>query len=88
MNLDLTTISVLIGIIGGIVGIIGQLSNMRKQQDEMLKQQAVRDKEMDDRLTQLEKKIDEHNGWGEKFTSLTEALIEMKTDIKWIKEQK
>ena len=88
MNLDLTTISVLIGIIGGIVGIIGQLSNMRKQQDEMLKQQAVRDKDTDDRLRRIEERLDSHNSYAEKFASLTEAIVEMKTDIKWIKEQK
>ena len=88
MTFDITTISVLIGVIGGILGILNQLTNLRKQQEEVIRKQAVRDKEMDDRLAQLEKKIDEHNGWGEKFTSLTEALIEMKTDIKWIKEQK
>ena len=88
MTFDITTISVLIGVIGGILGILNQLTNLRKQQEEVIKKQAVRDKEMDDRLSQLEKKIDEHNGWGEKFTSLTEAIIEMKTDIKWIKEQK
>ena len=88
MELNFATISAIIGILGGILGILNQLTNLRKQQEEVIRKQAVRDKEMDDRLSQLEKKIDEHNGWGEKFTSLTEALIEMKTDIKWIKEQK
>ena len=88
MELNFATISAIIGILGGILGILNQLTNLRKQQEEVIRKQAVRDKETDDRLAQLEKKIDEHNRWGEKFTSLTEALIEMKADIKWIKEQK
>lgn len=87
MTFDLTTVSILIGVIGGIVSIINQLANMRRQQDEMLKAQAVRDKEMEDRLLQIEKKLDEHNGWGERFMGLSETLTELKTDIKWIKGQ-
>ncbi|MEE0951305.1 MAG: hypothetical protein U0L62_03730 [Paludibacteraceae bacterium] len=61
---------------------------MRKQQDEMLKQQAVRDKDTDDRLRRIEERLDSHNSYASKFAELTEAIVEMKTDIKWIKEQK
>lgn len=88
MTLDLTTISVLIGVIGGILGILNQISTMRKQQDEALRNQATRDKEMDDRMKRIEERLDSHNSYAEKFASLTGAIVEMKTDIKWIKEQK
>ena len=88
MTLDLTTISVLIGVIGGILGILNQISTMRKQQDEALRNQATRDKEMDDRMKRIEERLDSHNSYAEKIASLTEAIVEMKTDIKWIKEQK
>lgn len=88
MTFDITTISVLIGVIGGILGILNQLSNLRKQQDEVIRQQAVRDKDTEDRLKRIEERLDSHNSYAEKFASLTEAIVEMKTDIKWIKEQK
>lgn len=88
MELNFTTISVLIGIIGGILGILNQLSNMRRQQEEALKKQAVRDKDVEDRLGRIEERLNSHNSYAEKFASLTEAIVEMKTDIKWIKEQK
>ena len=88
MTFDITTISVLIGVIGGILGILNQLSNLRKQQDEVIKAQAVRDKDTEDRLKRIEERLDSHNSYAEKFASLTEAIVEMKTDIKWIKEQK
>lgn len=88
MTFDLTTISVLIGVIGGILGILNQLSNMRKQQEEVIRSQASRDKDMDDRMKRIEERLDSHNSYAEKFASLTEAIVEMKTDIKWIKEQK
>lgn len=88
MTLDLTTISVLIGVIGGILGILNQLNSMKKQQEEVIRAQASRDKEMDDRMKRIEERLDSHNSYAEKFASLTEAIVEMKTDIKWIKEQK
>ena len=88
MNLDITTISVLIGVIGGILGILNQLTNWRKQQEEVLKKQTVRDKDVEDRLGRIEERLNSHNPYAEKFASLTEAIVEMKTDIKWIKEQK
>lgn len=88
MTLDLTTISVLIGVIGGILGILNQITSMKKQQEEVIRQQATRDKEMDGRMKRIEERLDSHNSYAEKFASLTEAIVEMKTDIKWIKEQK
>lgn len=88
MKLDITTISVLIGVIGGILGILNQLTNLRKQQEEVLKKQAVRDKDVEDRLGRIEERLNSHNSYASKFAELTEAIVEMKTDIKWIKEQK
>ena len=88
MNLDITTISVLIGVIGGILGILNQLTNLRKQQEEVIKKQTVRDEDVEDRLGRIEERLNSHNSYAEKFASLTEAIVEMKTDIKWIKEQK
>lgn len=88
MELNFATISVLIGIIGGILGILSQLSNMRRQQEEQVKAQVRRDTQLDDKLLRIEERLDSHNSYAEKFASLTEAIVEMKTDIKWIKEQK
>jgi uncharacterized HAD superfamily protein len=88
MTLDITTISVLIGVIGGILGILNQLTNLRKQQEEVIKKQAVRDKDVEDRLGRIEERLNSHNSYASKFAELTEAIVEMKTDIKWIKEQK
>ena len=88
MELNFATISAFVGIIGGILGILNQISVMRKQQEEAVRQQAVRDQKVDDRLKSIETRLDEHNNYAEKFASLTEAIIEMKTDVRWIKESK
>lgn len=87
MTLDLTTISVLIGVIGGILGILNQISTMRKQQDEALRNQATRDKEMDDRMKRIEERLTEHNNYAKLFSDVKESIVEMQTDIKWIKEE-
>lgn len=88
MELNFATISVLIGIIGGILGILNQLSNMRRQQDEQIRNQAVRDTQLDDKLKDIENKLDEHNGYAKMFSELKDSIIAMQTDIKWIKESK
>ena len=87
MTLDLTTISVLIGVIGGILGILNQVNAMRKQQEEVIRQQAARDKEMDDRMKRIEERLTEHNNYAKLFSEVKESIVEMQTDIKWIKEE-
>ena len=85
MELNFATISVLIGIIGGILGILNQLSNMRRQQDEQIRNQAIRDTQLDDKLKEIDKKLESHNQYAEKFAQLTNAITEMQTDIKWLR---
>lgn len=88
MELNFATISALIGIIGGVLGILNQLHNLRKSQDEQIRNQAIRDTQLDDKLKQIDEKLQVHNSYAEKFAELTSVITEMKTDIKWIKEQK
>lgn len=88
MELNFATISALIGIIGGILGILNQLHNLRKSQDEQIRNQAIRDTQLDDKLKEIDEKLETHNQYAQKFAELTNAITEMKTDIKWIKESK
>ena len=87
MTLDITTISVLIGIIGGILGILNSLRNLREQQTEMIRSQAQRDQKIDDKLEQIDEKLESHNQYAERFADLSSTIIEMQTDIRWIKER-
>ena len=88
MELNFATISAIIGILGGILGILNQLSNLRKAQEEQVKAQAVRDTKLDDKLEQIEEKLDTHNGYAKLFADLSQTITEMKTDITWIKESR
>ena len=88
MDVNIATVSAFIGLLGGILGILNQLNSLRKEQTENIKAQAVREQQLDDKLKALENKIDEHNGWGEKFMDMTNAIVEIRNDIKWLKGSK
>ena len=88
MELNFATISALIGVIGGRLGILNQLHNLRKEQTENIKAQAVREQQLDDKLREIDSKLESHNQYAEKFASLTNTIVAMQTDIKWIKESK
>lgn len=88
MELNFATVSALIGVLGGILGILNQLHNLRKEQTENIKAQAVREQQLDDKLKEIDSKLESHNQYAEKFASLTNTIVAMQTDIKWIKESK
>ena len=53
------------------------------------------DQKTDDRLSTIESKLDEHNGYAQRFVENSEQLSTLKTDIeiiktdlKWIKEER
>ena len=88
MELNFATVSAIIGILGGILGILNQLASLRKAQEEQVKAQAIRDTKLDDKLEQIEEKLDTHNGYAKLFADLSQTITEMKTDITWIKESR
>ena len=88
MELNFATVSAVIGILGGILGILNQLSNLRKAQEEQVKAQAIRDTKLDDKLEQIDQRLTEHNNYASMFADVKESIIEMRNDIKWIKESK
>ena len=88
MELNFATVSAVIGILGGILGILNQLSSLRKAQEEQVKAQAIRDTKIDDKLADIEEKLDVHNGYAKMFADLSQTITEMKTDITWIKESR
>lgn len=88
MEFNLATMTAVIGMIGGLLSIINQLSSLRKQQADAAKAQAIRDTKLDEKLRTIDARLAEHNSYAEKFASLTSTIVEMRTDIKWIKEQR
>ena len=70
--------AIIVAIIAGVCSVLGQWLISHQQSQKRKTEDAVRDARQEDRLASIEKKLDEHNGYAEKF-----ALIQ--TDIAVIK---
>lgn len=85
MTFDIGTITLILGVVGSVLGIYGQLRQMKQNQEEAVRRQVEQQKTLEARLDSLEKSVASHNSYAEKFASLTETIIAMKTDLSWIK---
>lgn len=77
--------SVLIALITGILAVlgsyVGNVTISRKKSREDAIRAAKNEQKIVDRLDRLEKKVDEHNGWGEKFGDIKKDIAEIKTKV-------
>ena len=85
ITMDIGTIALILGMIGSVLGIFKQITDMKRNQEDMIRQQVEQQKAIDMRLEALEKSVATHNQYAERFASLTEAIVAMKTDLNWIK---
>ena len=85
MTLDIGTITLVLGVVGSVLGIYGQLRQMKQSQEDAVRHQVEQQKNLESRLDSLEKAVASHSSYAEKFASLTETIIAMKTDLSWIK---
>lgn len=84
------TESIAVAVITGVLAVfgtwVGNVSVSRKKTREDAIREARRDQELKDRLDRLENKVDEHNGWGVKFSDTIIVLEGIKKDIEWLKK--
>lgn len=86
MELNIGTITVILSVIGSLLGIVQQMRSLKKSQEEAVRTQAEQQAALQLRLESLEKAVESHNTYAEKFASLTQTIIEMRTDLRWIKD--
>ena len=79
-----TIITTIIVEAAGIIGLLIKSSAERKKNSI---EQARRDQKMDDRLDRLEKKVDSHNAYAEKFASTATAITAIQKDVEWLKRK-
>jgi len=84
-------------VISGIFAVVGSYAgNMaitrKKSREEVIKE-AVREqkqadtfKSIEEKITSLEKKVDIHNGYAEKFGEISKSLIAIKKDIEYLRK--
>lgn len=78
--------SILTAIITAVGAVLGQLIISSATKRKQAIEEAKREQRLNDRLEVIEHKIDEHNGYAEKFASVTTDIAVIRTEIKGIKE--
>ena len=77
--------TIIVAIITGACAVFGQWLITRQQTAKRKTDDAVRDARLEDRIQALERKIDIHNGYAEKFSEIGTDIAVIKNEIKNLK---
>lgn len=80
--------AIIVALITATASVVCQLLISRKQRTDAEVKQAVKDKEISDRLSHIEEKLDIHNGYADKLGDVAISLAKMQKDIEFLKEGK
>lgn len=83
--------SVVVAIITGVLAVLGAyVGNVaissKKAREDALKD-AERETRQADRLTVIEKKLDEHNGYAKKFEEIGKDIAVIKKEIEYLRKE-
>ena len=73
---------VLAALIGAVASIIVNLIQQNNQRKKRAIEEAVKDERLENRLSNIEHKLDVHNGYGDKLQSIATDIAVIKNDIK------
>ena len=79
--------AIIVALISACATVLAQLAINAQNKKEMSITQAVRDKDVDDRLKVIEEKLESHNSYAEKFATLTTTIVAMQKYIEYLKEK-
>jgi hypothetical protein len=79
---------VLIALITGLCAVVGQWLISRSANEKRKVDDAVRDARLDDRLAGVERRLDLHNGYAERFSEIQTDIAVIKNDIKTLYKEK
>lgn len=77
--------AILVAIIAAAASIVGQWLISRKQAQDKAVADARRDERLELRLSEVEKKLDVHNGYAERFAEIGKDIAVIKTQIEELK---
>jgi len=75
-------------VVTGVCAVIGQWLISKQQSDRRKTDDAVRAARLEDRLAAIERKIDVHNGYAERFAEIGTDIAVIKNDIKTLYKSK
>lgn len=79
------TESVLIALIPAAAAIIGEIIISKRSAKDRDAKDAARQQKTEDRMAAIEKKLDEHNGYAQKFADTAVAMAKMQKDIEYLR---
>ena len=83
--------AIIVALISACATVLAQLAINAQNKKEMSITQAVRDKDIDDRLKVIEEKLESHNSYSKLFTEYTaknnEVIVAIQKDIEYLKEK-
>lgn len=74
--------AVIVALIAGVCSVFGQWLLGRGQEKKRKVDEAVRDARFEDRLSNVEEKLDAHNGYAARFSEIATDIAVIKNDIK------
>lgn len=84
--LDSLDTAVIVALITGICSVLGNSLLSKSYRTKEEQRREVEDAKVEMRLSNIEKKLDVHNGYAEKFADISIAITEISTELKAIKE--
>lgn len=78
--------AVLVALITGLCAVVGQWLISRKQAEDKRNEDIERETRLDERLKGVEKRLDMHNKYAEKFGEIQTDIAVIKNEIRNIKE--
>ncbi len=86
--------NIIVALITGVCAVVGQyLISQKKTRDDEIKDAQREQKQldqleaMDERFKVIEKKLDEHNGYAEKFGEISTSIVAIRKDLEYLKKE-
>ena len=77
--------AIIVAIIAGLCSVIGQWLISHQSAEKRKVEDAVRDARLDDRLTGVEKRLDEHNKYASRFSEIQTDIAVIKNELRNMK---
>ena len=78
--------AVLVALITGGAAVLSNWLITRSNREKDTSARAQKEQKTQDRLESIEKKLSEHNDYAKRFEQISKDLVEIKTELKHLKE--
>lgn len=79
--------TLLSGICGVLAAVVTTNGRIKKEREQNRLDEALREQRQEIKFAEIDEKLKEHNGYAEKFTTFSEAIVGFGRDLTWIKEE-